>query len=61
MCDRMLAGVRTVERDTLGVLSERELATLLKLLDKVLARAAEVAAEPALPLDGRRNRPQRNG
>lgn len=61
MCDRMLAGVRVVERETMSGLSERELATLLKLLDKVLARAAEVAAEPAQPLGGRRNRPQRNG
>ncbi len=59
--DRLLAGIRVVERETMSALSERELATLLKLLDKVLARAAEVAAEPAAPLDGRRNRPKRNG
>lgn len=59
MTDRMLAGVRAVELDTLGVLTARELATLLRLLDKVLARAAEVAAQPAVPLDGRRNRPPR--
>jgi DNA-binding MarR family transcriptional regulator len=59
VCDRMLAGVRAVESQTLGVLTDRELATLLRLLDKVLAQAAVLAADPAPPpLDGCRNRPQ---
>lgn len=59
MCDRMLAGVRAVERETLGVLTERDLATLLRMLDKVLAKSAEIAAGPPVPLEGRRNRPAR--
>jgi DNA-binding MarR family transcriptional regulator len=59
VCDRMLAGVRAVESQTLGALTDRELSTLLRLLDKVLAQAAVLAADPAPPpLDGRRNRPQ---
>lgn len=59
MADQLLAGVREVERETLGALTPRELSTLLRLLDKVLARAAEVAEQPAPDLQGRRNRPPR--
>lgn len=59
VCDQLLAGVRAVESETLGVLTQRELATLLRLLEKVLAQAAVLAADPAPPpLDGRRNRQQ---
>jgi DNA-binding MarR family transcriptional regulator len=57
--DRLLAGIRVIERETMGGLTQRELATLLRLLDKILARAAEVAAEPPVALEGRRNRPSR--
>lgn len=61
MADAMLPGVRALERETLGGLTPRELAQLLKLLDKVLAGAAAVAEQPPVPLAGRRNRPARPG
>ncbi len=59
VADQLLAGIRILEQETLSGLTERERATLLRLLGKVLARAAEVAEEPAAPLQGRRNRPPR--
>ena len=55
--DRLLPGIRNVERDVMSSLSERERIQLLRLLDKVLAHAAEVAAEPPVLLEGRRRRP----
>ncbi len=57
--DRLLPGIRAVEVRTMSGLTKAERRQLLTLLDKVLAGAAEVAAEPVLPLDGRRNRPAR--
>ncbi|HET7902880.1 MAG TPA: MarR family transcriptional regulator [Candidatus Nanopelagicales bacterium] len=57
--DQLLAGVRVVELETLGVLSDRELHQLLRMLEKVMSRAAEVAERDPIPLEGRRNRPQR--
>jgi DNA-binding MarR family transcriptional regulator len=54
--DRLLPGVRVVEREVMSTLTERERQQLLRLLDKVLARAAEVAKAPPLPLDGPRRR-----
>jgi len=58
--DRLLPGIRILERSVMSALTDRELATMLRLLDKILARAAEVAADPPIPLDGRRNRPDRS-
>jgi len=55
--DRLLPGIRIVEREVMSGLSARERTQLLRLLDKVLARAAEVADLPPIPLDGRRRRP----
>ena len=48
--DQLLPGIRTVEKSILSALAPGERAHLLDLLAKVLARAAEVAAEPPQPL-----------
>ena len=57
--DQLLPGIRTVERRVLSALTPGERAQLLDLLSKILARAAEVAAEPPEPLNGQRIRPAR--
>ena len=57
--DRLLPGIRLVEREVMSALTPRERQQLLRLLEKVLARAAEVAEQPATPLDGPRRRPAR--
>ena len=57
--DRLLPGVRAVEREVMSALSQAERRQLLRLLAKVLARAAEVAEQPPTPLAGRRRRPAR--
>ena len=57
--DQLLPGIRTVERSVLSALTPGERAQLLDLLSKILARAAEVAAEPPEPLHGQRIRPAR--
>jgi DNA-binding MarR family transcriptional regulator len=57
--DQLLPGIRTVEKTTLSALTPAERAHLLDLLAKVLARAAEVAAQPPQPLKGQRIRPAR--
>jgi DNA-binding MarR family transcriptional regulator len=57
--DQLLPGIRTVERSILSALAPGERAHLLDLLSKVLARAADVAAEPPEPLTGQRIRPAR--
>ena len=57
--DQLLPGIRTVEKSILSALAPGERAQLLDLLAKVLARAAEVAAEPPQPLTGQRIRPAR--
>jgi DNA-binding MarR family transcriptional regulator len=59
--DQLLPGIRTVEKSILSALAPGERAHLLDLLAKVLARAADVAAEPPQPLTGQRNRPARLG
>jgi DNA-binding MarR family transcriptional regulator len=59
IADRLLAGVRILERDVLDQLSPRERSQLLALLDKLLTRLAELADAPPIPLEGRRNRPAR--
>lgn len=55
--DRFLPGIRKIDVAVLAGLSSAERATLLKLLAKVLNQLAVVAAEPPIPLEGRRNRP----
>jgi DNA-binding MarR family transcriptional regulator len=60
VADRMLPGIRTLERSVLSALTPDERTHLLDLLAKVLARTAEVAGEQhPEPLDGRRVRPAR--
>jgi len=59
VADRLLPGIRGWERETMSGLSAPEREQLLALLAKVLSRAAELAEQPARPLDGRRNRPAR--
>jgi len=54
--DQLLPGIRRVEREVMGGLTDRERAQLLRLLAKVLERAADVAAAPPIPLAGRRKR-----
>jgi DNA-binding MarR family transcriptional regulator len=57
--DRLLPGIRTVEKSILSALNEGEREQLLGLLGRILDRAADVAAGPAEPLAGIRNRPAR--
>ena len=57
--DRLLPGIRGIERSILSALTREERAHLLHLLAKILDRTAEVAAEPPEPLHGQRNRPAR--
>ena len=57
--DRLLPGIRTVEQSMMTALSAEERKGLVELLGRVLERAAEVAARPAEPLSGERNRPGR--
>ena len=57
--DRLLPGIRTVEQSIMSALSADERKGLVDLLGRVLARAADVAAQPAEPLSGERNRPAR--
>ena len=59
--DRLLPGIRVVEREVMSSLTVRERQQLLVLLAKVLERAAEVAEAPPTPLDGPRKRPHRSG
>jgi DNA-binding MarR family transcriptional regulator len=57
--DRLLPGIRVVEREVMSALTARERQQLLVLLEKVLKRAAEIAEAPPIPLDGPRKRPPR--
>jgi len=57
--DRFLPGIRALELAALGELTGTERATLLKLLGKVLKGMAAIAAAEPIPLEGRRNRPER--
>ena len=57
--DRMLPGIRAVEQSMMTVLTPREREQLVELLDKVLLRSAELAAEPPTESTGRRIRPER--
>jgi DNA-binding MarR family transcriptional regulator len=57
--DQILPGIRQQERCALSTLSPRERTQLLGILSKVLAKVAEIEAQPIEPLSGRRNRPSR--
>jgi DNA-binding MarR family transcriptional regulator len=57
--DQLLPGIRTIERSILSALTPDERAHLLDMLARILARAAEVAAEQPEPLTGQRIRPAR--
>jgi DNA-binding MarR family transcriptional regulator len=57
--DRLLPGIRKIERAALDALTPAERARLVKALAKVLGRMAEIAEAPPVPLDGVRIRPQR--
>jgi DNA-binding MarR family transcriptional regulator len=61
LVDSLLAGVRAVEVATMSALTLAERKQLLRLLSKVLASTAAIAAAPPIPLDGRRFRPDRLG
>jgi DNA-binding MarR family transcriptional regulator len=58
VADGFLPGIRTLEKAVLSELSGTELATLLRLLGKVLKGAAATAAVEPIPLEGRRIRPK---
>lgn len=61
VADQILSGIRTLERRVMAGLTEAERVQLVALLEKVVAGASKVAAEPPVPLEGRRNRPDRLG
>ena len=59
VADQFLPGIRTIEQSVLVELTDTERTDLIKLLAKVLRGAAVVAGADPIPLEGRRNRPQR--
>ena len=59
IADRYLPGIRTLEQALLSELTTNERTTLLKLLGKVLAGTAAVAAAEPIALEGRRVLPER--
>ena len=61
VADQALAGIRQIEKSVMSVLTAAERRQFVTMLDKVLRRSAEVATEPPIPLEGRRNRPDRLG
>jgi DNA-binding MarR family transcriptional regulator len=58
--DRLLPGIRALEQETLAALTAKERDQLMRMLEKVLARAAEISANEPTPMSGRRNRPDRS-
>ena len=61
IADQLLPGIRSLERSALSALTKSERTQLLALLAKVLARTAEIEAQPVELLAGRRLRPPRLG
>ena len=59
VANKMLPGIRTLEKSVLTALTPGERAQLLGLLAKILDRAAAVATEDPEPLTGLRVRPGR--
>jgi DNA-binding MarR family transcriptional regulator len=58
--DRLLPGIRALERETLAVLTTKERDQLMRMLAKVLERAAEISENEPTAMGGRRNRPDRS-
>lgn len=58
--DKLLPGIRALERATLDALTSKERDQLMGMLDRILSRAAEISAAEPTPLGGRRNRPDRS-
>lgn len=58
--DRMLPVIRSIEKTTMAVLSERERRQLVEMLDKVLRRTAELASGDPIDAAGPRIRPDRS-
>lgn len=61
VADSALPGIRAVEKALMAALTPAEREQLVDMLDRVLHRSAEVAAAPAIALEGRRARPARLG
>ena len=59
IADRLLPGIRALERSVIGTLTKAERKTMLDLLGKVLAELAKTAEADPIPLEGRRVRPER--
>ncbi|MEP6625570.1 MAG: MarR family transcriptional regulator [Acidimicrobiia bacterium] len=59
VADRVLPGIREVEKSMMSALTAAERSQLVDILDKVLLHSAELAAAPPIALEGRRRRPDR--
>ena len=59
VADRVLPGIRAIEKSMMSTLTLNERAQLVELLDKVLHRSAEIAAEDPIFMTGPRVRPDR--
>ena len=59
VADRLLPGIRTLERDALDQLTLDERTQLLGLLEKILTRMATLAEAAPTPLEGSRHPPAR--
>lgn len=59
IADQFLPGIRALEQSLLAGLTDNEIATLMRLLAKVLSGVAATAAADPIPLQGRRVRPAR--
>jgi DNA-binding MarR family transcriptional regulator len=57
--NRLLPGIRVLERETLAVLTTRERDQLMRMLTKILQRADEISTNEPTPPGGRRIRPHR--
>jgi DNA-binding MarR family transcriptional regulator len=60
VANRLLPGIRALERETMATLTAKERDQLMRMLEKVLARATEVSTDEPTPMSGRRNRPDRS-
>ena len=59
VADRLLPAIRELERETMATLTAKERDQLMRMLERVLTRAAEISADEPMPMGGRRNRPKR--
>jgi DNA-binding MarR family transcriptional regulator len=60
LTDQLLPGIRQLERAALDGLTHAERVLFVEFLAKILARLADVAAEPPKPLTGVRHKPPRS-